>query len=63
MKPGLSSFADNPKEGAAIVQALINEAYGIVPESYRKDTPVSMKATAGGLHIQVRIYSVQKIDI
>jgi len=47
VKPGLSSFADNPKEGAATVQALINEAYGIVPESYRKDTPVSMKATAG----------------
>ena len=47
VKPGLSSFADDPEAGAETIQALINEAHALVPAHQRKQTPVSLKATAG----------------
>ncbi len=47
VKPGLSSFADDPAAGAATIQALIDEAKTIVPPHLRPRTPVSLKATAG----------------
>ena len=47
VKPGLSSFADDPEAGAETIQALINEAHALVPVHQRKQTPVSLKATAG----------------
>ena len=47
VKPGLSSFAENPEEGGASIQKLINRALQVVPESHRSKTPVTLKATAG----------------
>ncbi len=47
VKPGLSSFAEDPAAGAATIQALIEEARALVPPHLRSRTPVSLKATAG----------------
>jgi ectonucleoside triphosphate diphosphohydrolase 5/6 len=47
VKPGLSSFADDPDAGAESIQTLINEAHALVPPHLREQTPVSLKATAG----------------
>lgn len=47
VKPGLSTFAENPVEGGASIQKLINKALTVVPESHRERTPVTLKATAG----------------
>lgn len=47
MKPGLSDFADNPEQGAANIQPLIDLAVASVPENLRQGTPLVFKATAG----------------
>lgn len=47
VKPGLSSFADDSDAGANTIQVLIDAALTLVPEKQRKQTPVSLKATAG----------------
>ncbi|XP_015523775.1 ectonucleoside triphosphate diphosphohydrolase 5 isoform X1 [Neodiprion virginianus] len=47
IKPGLSSFADNPAKGAESLEILINKAKTVIPKSEWQHTPLSMKATAG----------------
>ncbi|EGW01649.1 Ectonucleoside triphosphate diphosphohydrolase 5 [Cricetulus griseus] len=47
VKPGLSAFADQPKQGAETVQALLEVAKDSIPRSHWKRTPVVLKATAG----------------
>ncbi|KAI8487694.1 Ectonucleoside triphosphate diphosphohydrolase 5 [Branchiostoma belcheri] len=47
IKPGLSSYADNPEEGAASVQGLVQIAEEVVPAAVQGDTPIALKATAG----------------
>jgi len=46
-KPGLSSFADNPEEGAKSIADLLSIAKKKIPESAWADTPVTLMATAG----------------
>ncbi|XP_057328780.1 nucleoside diphosphate phosphatase ENTPD5 isoform X2 [Microplitis mediator] len=47
VKPGLSSFADDPQAGIQSLQTLIDKAKAVIPESAWPNTHVSMKATAG----------------
>ena len=47
LKPGLSSFALDPKAGAASLQPLMDIAMSTVPANKRKITPINLKATAG----------------
>ena len=47
IKPGLSSFATDPKAGADTISELLEMAKARVPESKRSSTPVTLKATAG----------------
>ncbi|XP_067011798.2 ectonucleoside triphosphate diphosphohydrolase 5 isoform X2 [Anabrus simplex] len=47
VKPGLSSFVDNPKKGAESLQELLNRAKAVIPEPEWSKTPLAMKATAG----------------
>ncbi|CAG0917631.1 unnamed protein product [Notodromas monacha] len=47
IKPGLSSFADDPLKGASTIKELLNEADSFVPEGYRPLTPLILRATAG----------------
>ncbi|CAG2258153.1 ENTPD5_6 [Mytilus edulis] len=47
VKPGLSSFADDPKKGAESIRQLLNIALAEVPSELQKRTPVSLLATAG----------------
>ncbi|KXZ52074.1 hypothetical protein GPECTOR_10g1097 [Gonium pectorale] len=47
LKPGLSSYADEPEKAAASLQPLLQTALKTVPESLQASTPVSLKATAG----------------
>ncbi|CEF60425.1 NTPase [Strongyloides ratti] len=47
VKPGLSNFANNPKEAALKVKILIEKAQQTIPKHLWKDTPVTFKATAG----------------
>lgn len=47
IKPGLSSFADDPVKGAQSLQILLNKAKAVIPKSEWANTPLSMKATAG----------------
>ncbi|KAJ7704696.1 nucleoside phosphatase family-domain-containing protein [Mycena olivaceomarginata] len=44
---GLSAYASNPKEAAASLTVLLDEAMRVVPKDLRKCTPVAVKATAG----------------
>lgn len=46
-KPGLSSFADNPKEGVKTISNLIEKAKREIPDQYWKETPIVLQATAG----------------
>ncbi|XP_049841284.1 ectonucleoside triphosphate diphosphohydrolase 5 isoform X1 [Schistocerca gregaria] len=47
VKPGLSSFADNPVKGAESLQELLDRAKAFVPREEWGHTPLAMKATAG----------------
>uniref|UniRef100_A0A667GRZ1 nucleoside diphosphate phosphatase n=1 Tax=Lynx canadensis TaxID=61383 RepID=A0A667GRZ1_LYNCA len=47
VKPGLSAFVDQPKQGAETVQGLLEVAKDSIPRSHWKRTPVVLKATAG----------------
>ncbi|KAJ6649867.1 Nucleoside diphosphate phosphatase ENTPD5 [Pseudolycoriella hygida] len=47
VKPGLSSFVDNPKEGASKIALLLDEAKAFIPEPLWSNTPLVLKATAG----------------
>ncbi|XP_025151002.1 ectonucleoside triphosphate diphosphohydrolase 5 isoform X1 [Bubalus bubalis] len=47
VKPGLSAFVDQPKQGAETVQELLEVAQDSIPPSHWKRTPVVLKATAG----------------
>ncbi|KAK3092397.1 hypothetical protein FSP39_002320 [Pinctada imbricata] len=46
-KPGLSYYADNPKQGAESLRRMLNEALAYVPKHKQKITPITLKATAG----------------
>ena len=47
LKPGLSSFAKEPKEGAASLKPLLATAMQTVPEAARASTSIEVRATAG----------------
>lgn len=47
LKPGLSSFKDDPLKAAQSLNPLLQRAKDKVPEVARKDTPVVLRATAG----------------
>ncbi|XP_025192687.1 ectonucleoside triphosphate diphosphohydrolase 5-like [Melanaphis sacchari] len=47
VKPGLCSFADNPTKAATSINELLTKAIDFVPEQYRENTPLIMRATAG----------------
>lgn len=47
VKPGLSSYADDPKEGAKSLLPLLELARDRVPAEYLAKTPLVLKATAG----------------
>ncbi|XP_051005103.1 nucleoside diphosphate phosphatase ENTPD5 isoform X2 [Acomys russatus] len=47
VKPGLSAFVDQPKQGAETVQGLLDVAKDSIPRSHWERTPVVLKATAG----------------
>ncbi|XP_026333109.1 ectonucleoside triphosphate diphosphohydrolase 5-like [Hyposmocoma kahamanoa] len=46
-KPGLSSYASNPKKGAESIIELIQKADSFVPKHMRAKTPLIVRATAG----------------
>lgn len=47
LKPGLSSYVDDPLAAAKSLEPLLKRAREIVPENKRDDTPVFLRATAG----------------
>lgn len=47
VKPGLSSFADNPLAGADTITTLLNDAKQFIPKDLWPTSPVVLKATAG----------------
>lgn len=47
IKPGLSSFESNPKEGAERLVELLTAAKTVVPENLWSSTPLVLRATAG----------------
>ncbi|GBP17630.1 Nucleoside-diphosphatase uda-1 [Eumeta japonica] len=46
-KPGLSSYADDPAEGAQTIVRLIKKAEYLTPPEKRRATPLIVRATAG----------------
>lgn len=46
-KPGLSTFADRPQEGAATIEKLLQKAKNVIPQDKWSQTPLVLKATAG----------------
>lgn len=47
VKPGLSSFVDNPTDGANKIALLLDEAKAFIPKHLWSNTPLVLKATAG----------------
>ena len=47
LKPGLSSYAEDPQAGAESVKKLLSRAKVFIPQENWATTPVSLKATAG----------------
>ncbi len=47
LKPGLSSYAATPAEGAASLKPLLDAAVAAIPQAARASTPVEVRATAG----------------
>lgn len=58
VKPGLSSFADDPKKGAETIKGLLDKAKQVVPNAHWHQTPLVLKATAG-----LRLLPPQKADL
>lgn len=56
-KPGLSSYADNPAEGAKSIDKLLNEAKNVIPSEFWASTPLVLRATAG-----LRLLDSEKAD-
>lgn len=46
-KPGLSAYAENPKEAAKSLTVLLEKVKDVIPRSEWQHTPLSMRATAG----------------
>lgn len=57
VKPGLSSYADEPEKGADTIRKLLNKAKEGIPASAWHTTPLVLKATAG-----LRLLSPEKAD-
>ena len=47
VKPGLSSFAQDPLKAGESIQELLNAAKERIPEKFWAKTPITLKATAG----------------
>ena len=47
LKPGLSSYAETPTEGADSLKPLLDKALSVVPSELRATTPIEVRATAG----------------
>ncbi|VDK46118.1 unnamed protein product [Anisakis simplex] len=47
VKPGLSSFAQNPRKAGDSVSELLAAAQSAVPKAYWHQTPITLRATAG----------------
>ncbi|CAH3119335.1 unnamed protein product [Porites lobata] len=47
VKPGLSAYASDPKQGAHSIEKLLQKSKEIIPKERWESTPVSLKATAG----------------
>ena len=47
LKPGLSSFAATPQQGAASLKPLLEAALAAVPADQASTTPIEVRATAG----------------
>lgn len=47
IKPGLSSYADNPKAGAQTIVDLLQHAKDFIPQKSWSSTPFALRATAG----------------
>ncbi|XP_030927189.1 apyrase 1-like [Quercus lobata] len=47
LKPGLSAYANDPREAANSLQTLLDQAQAVVPKDLRAKTPVRVGATAG----------------
>ncbi|XP_031841057.1 ectonucleoside triphosphate diphosphohydrolase NTPase isoform X2 [Nomia melanderi] len=46
-EPGLSAYADKPKESAKSLIVLLDKVKAVIPQSEWQHTPLSMRATAG----------------
>lgn len=47
VKPGLSAFADHPKQGAESLRPMLDKAADYIPKNQWRETPIGLKATAG----------------
>jgi guanosine-diphosphatase len=47
IKPGLSSYANNPQKAAESLDALLDIAVAEIPKDLQSCTPLAVKATAG----------------
>ncbi|KAH1260496.1 Apyrase 2 [Glycine max] len=47
IKPGLSAYAQNPRQAAESLISLLDKAESVVPREFRPKTPVRVGATAG----------------
>lgn len=47
LKPGLSSFSDDPDKGAESLVPLLDAIEGSIPEDLKSSTPCELRATAG----------------
>ncbi|KAE9549264.1 hypothetical protein FO519_007529 [Halicephalobus sp. NKZ332] len=57
VKPGLSSFADNPAGAASSVEILLSHAMTVIPKRLVPHTPIILQATAG-----LRLLSKEEAD-
>lgn len=57
IKPGLSSYADEPLVGANSLKPLLEKAKHFIPQESWATTPIALKATAG-----LRLLPKEKAD-